>query len=80
MCGCPKRVLSAELGKYLFPILGFCSRENNVKFLQIIFTFMILFTFILFCSILNEGWTCADLHHRQQGLSQMEQISRSEIC
>ncbi|XP_058265478.1 cation-transporting ATPase 13A2 isoform X2 [Hemibagrus wyckioides] len=34
-----------------------------------------------FCrvSILNEGWTCADLHHRQQGLSQMDQISRRQI-
>ncbi|XP_027026323.2 cation-transporting ATPase 13A2 isoform X1 [Tachysurus fulvidraco] len=34
-----------------------------------------------FCkvSILSDGWTCADLHHRQEGLSQMEQISRRQI-
>ncbi|XP_062871022.1 cation-transporting ATPase 13A2 [Trichomycterus rosablanca] len=34
-----------------------------------------------FCrvSILNEGWTCADLHRQKQGLSQMEQSSRRQI-
>lgn len=37
------------------------------------------FIYLLFCSVLTEGWTCADLHHCQQGLSQMDQISRSQI-
>uniref|UniRef100_A0A673KX65 Probable cation-transporting ATPase 13A2 n=1 Tax=Sinocyclocheilus rhinocerous TaxID=307959 RepID=A0A673KX65_9TELE len=34
-----------------------------------------------FCkaSILNEGWTCADLHGRQQGLSKADQSTRSQI-
>ncbi|KAF4078076.1 hypothetical protein AMELA_G00195310 [Ameiurus melas] len=34
-----------------------------------------------FCkvSILSDGWTCADLHHYQQGLSQMDHISRRQI-
>ncbi|KAI5612268.1 cation-transporting ATPase 13A2 isoform X1 [Silurus asotus] len=34
-----------------------------------------------FCkvSILTEGWTCTDLHNCQQGLSQMDQISRKQI-
>ncbi|KAM9445089.1 polyamine-transporting ATPase 13A2 isoform 1-T1 [Clarias gariepinus] len=34
-----------------------------------------------FCkvSILNEGWTCADVHHHQQGLTQLEQTSRRQI-
>ncbi|KAK7132311.1 hypothetical protein R3I93_018761 [Phoxinus phoxinus] len=34
-----------------------------------------------FCkaSILNEGWTCADLHGRQQGLSRADQSTRKQI-
>ncbi|XP_066529364.1 cation-transporting ATPase 13A2 isoform X2 [Hoplias malabaricus] len=34
-----------------------------------------------FCrvSILNEGWTCADLHRLKQGLSQVDQSSRRQI-
>uniref|UniRef100_A0A673KUZ1 Probable cation-transporting ATPase 13A2 n=1 Tax=Sinocyclocheilus rhinocerous TaxID=307959 RepID=A0A673KUZ1_9TELE len=34
-----------------------------------------------FCkaSILNEGWTCADLHGRQQGLSKADQSTRKQI-
>ncbi|XP_050952635.1 cation-transporting ATPase 13A2 isoform X2 [Labeo rohita] len=34
-----------------------------------------------FCkaSILNEGWTCADLHARQQGLSKADQSTRKQI-
>ncbi|XP_059383849.1 polyamine-transporting ATPase 13A2-like [Carassius carassius] len=34
-----------------------------------------------FCkaSILNEGWTCADLHDRQQGLSKADQSTRKQI-
>ncbi|XP_057175089.1 cation-transporting ATPase 13A2 isoform X1 [Triplophysa rosa] len=30
-------------------------------------------------SILNEGWTCADLHGRQQGLSRADQSARKQI-
>uniref|UniRef100_A0A671PY13 Probable cation-transporting ATPase 13A2 n=1 Tax=Sinocyclocheilus anshuiensis TaxID=1608454 RepID=A0A671PY13_9TELE len=34
-----------------------------------------------FCkaSILNEGWTCADLHDQQQGLSKADQSTRKQI-
>ncbi|XP_026061849.1 cation-transporting ATPase 13A2-like isoform X2 [Carassius auratus] len=34
-----------------------------------------------FCkaSILNEGWTCADLHGQQQGLSKADQSTRKQI-
>uniref|UniRef100_A0A673MHK4 Probable cation-transporting ATPase 13A2 n=1 Tax=Sinocyclocheilus rhinocerous TaxID=307959 RepID=A0A673MHK4_9TELE len=30
-------------------------------------------------SILNEGWTCADLHGQQQGLSKADQSTRKQI-